>query len=175
MSPAPRDSGPAPEPPPFSSVGFLLSSLGYSVARQFREALAPLRLEPREFALLRAIGAAEGQSQQALGDRLLIPASRMVAFVDALEARGLLERKANPEDRRVRALHLTPAGRDVLGQAFSLALAFERRICADLAAGERELLLDMLQRVGGALGLPQQADGAHAAHAAAIDDSGVGC
>ena len=72
---------------PFAGVGFALSSVGYAVARRFREILAPLELEPREFALLRAVGAAEGQSQQAIGERLQIPPSRMVAFVDALEAR----------------------------------------------------------------------------------------
>ena len=54
--------------------------------------------------------AAEGQSQQAIGERLQIPPSRMVAFVDALEARSLLERRHNPHDRRTRELHLTEAG-----------------------------------------------------------------
>ena len=96
------------------AVGFVLSSTGYAVARRFRETLAPLELEPREFALLRAVGAAEGQTQQAIGERLGIPASRMVAFVDALEARALLERRANPIDRRARALHLTSAGSELL-------------------------------------------------------------
>lgn len=159
---------------PFHSVGFNLSSIGYAVSRRFRETLAPLDLEPREFALLRAVAAAEGQSQQALGDKLLIPASRMVAFVDALEARGLLERQANPEDRRARALYLTQSGRDLLGEAFSLAFAFEREMCADLSEDERGSLIDMLRRVGAQLGLPADANAAHAAHAAAMDD-GAGC
>ena len=97
---------------PFSGVAFTLSSIGYAVAKRFRRILAPLELEPREFALLRAVGALEGQSQQAIGERLLIPPSRMVAFVDALEARSLLERRHNPLDRRTRELHLTDAGRD---------------------------------------------------------------
>ncbi|MGH2879628.1 MAG: MarR family transcriptional regulator [Solirubrobacteraceae bacterium] len=55
-----------------------------------------------------------GASQQAIGERLQIPPSRMVAFVDALEQRGLLERRANPEDRRARALYLTDEGRELL-------------------------------------------------------------
>jgi DNA-binding MarR family transcriptional regulator len=147
---------------PFRSVGFTLSSIGYAVARRFREILAPLELEPREFALLRAVGAAEGQTQQAIGGRLQIPPSRMVAFVDALEARGLLERRLNPEDRRTRALHLTDAGRDLLERAFALAAAHERDLCAGLSAAEREQLLDLLQRVGARLSLPP---GVHAAHA----------
>ena len=120
LAPAPLE-GTAPSPEssgPFRSVGFTLSSVGHAVSRRFREILAPLELEPREFALLRGVSAAEGQTQHAIGGRLQIPPSRMVAFVDALEARGLLERRLNPEDRRTRALHLTDAGRDLLDRAF---------------------------------------------------------
>jgi DNA-binding MarR family transcriptional regulator len=151
---------------PFRAVGFTLSSVGYAVARRFRETLAPLALEPREFALLRAVGAAEGQSQQAIGERLRIPPSRMVAFVDALEARSLLERRHNPLDRRTRALHLTDAGREQLRSAFALAVDFERDLCADLSAQEREQLLDLVQRVAMAIDLPP---GVHAAHSALAD------
>lgn len=146
---------------PFRVVGFTVSSIGYAVARRFRETLAPLELEPREFALLRAVSAAEGQSQQAIGERLQIPASRMVAFVDGLEQRSLLERRHNPQDRRTRELYLTVAGRDLLERAFKLAAGLELGLCAELSAEEREQLLDLLARVGMQLGL---APGTHAAH-----------
>ena len=102
----------------------------------------------------------------------------MVAFVDTLEERGLLERRANPEDRRARALYLTQDGRELLGKAFSLALAFERHICSGLGEQEREQLVGMLQRVGAQLGLPESANAAHAAHAAhaaLMDDDGTDC
>jgi DNA-binding MarR family transcriptional regulator len=175
----PEDAAPAPagalEDPavsvvataPFQAVGFLLSSLGYAVSRRFHQILAPLELEPREFALLRAVGAAEGQSQQAVAERLQIPPSRMVAFVDALEGRGLLERRHNPDDRRTRELHVTDDGRALLGRAFVLAVELERDLCAQLSAGEREQLLELLRRVGQRLGLPA---GAHAAHAALTEE-----
>jgi DNA-binding MarR family transcriptional regulator len=164
VAPAPLEGiAPSPESSvPFRSVGFTVSTIGYAVARRFRELLAPLELEPREFALLRAVSASEGQSQQAIGERLQIPPSRMVAFIDALEARGLLQRRQNPDDRRTRALYLTDAGRDLLGRAFAVAVAHERDLCADLSTEEREQLLDLLQRVGLRLGLTP---GVHAAHA----------
>jgi len=146
---------------PFHSVGFTVSTIGYAVARRFREILGPLDLEPREFALLRAVAAAEGRCQQAVGERLRIPPSRMVAFVDALEARGLLERRHDPRDRRTRALHLTVDGRDLLARALALAVGHEQNLCADLTMQEREQLLELLQRVGTRLDLPP---GVHAAH-----------
>lgn len=156
---------------PFRTVGFNVSSLGYAVSRRFRQTLAPLQLEPREFALLRAVSAAEGQSQQALSEMLQIPASRMVAFVDALEARHLLERRTNPQDRRARALYLTQQGRTLLGQAMTAAIGMERDLCADLSGEEREQLLDALQRVANRLGLRP---GGHSAniHSALSDEVG---
>ena len=159
----PLDGAPPSPGAPFRVVGFTLSSLGYAVARSFRETLAPLQLEPREFALLRAVSAAEGQSQQAIGERLRIPPSRMVAFVDALEARSLLERRHNPLDRRTRELHLTEDGRELLASAMELATEYEMHLCAELSGEEREQLLDLLQRVGAQLGI---APGTHAAHVA---------
>jgi DNA-binding MarR family transcriptional regulator len=153
------------EDPPLHSIGFTISSLGYAVSRGFHMTLAPLELEPREFALLRAVGLAQGQSQQAIGERLQIPPSRMVAFVDALEARSLIERRHNPEDRRTRALHLTDAGRELLGRAVARAVEYEHSLLAGLDDGEREQLLDLLQRVSAQLGLPR-----HAAHAALTED-----
>src|ERR1700751_4038364 len=51
--------------PPAQSVGFTLSSLGFAVSSRFVQTLAPLGIEPREFALLRTVHAAEGQTQQA--------------------------------------------------------------------------------------------------------------
>jgi DNA-binding MarR family transcriptional regulator len=154
---------------PFQAVGFIVSSVGYAVARRFRATLAPLGLEPREFALLRAVGAAEGQSQQAIGERLQIPPSRMVAFVDGLEERSLLERRQNPHDRRTRALYLTAEGGELLGRAFTLAVGLERDLCADLSDAEREQLLALLQRVALRVGL---VTGPHAtqAHSALADE-----
>lgn len=136
---------------PFESVGFLLSTLGYVVSRGFTEALAPFELEPRQFAVLRAIGFLEGQPQQAVANRLHIPPSRMVALVDELEERGFLERRADPGDRRVRTLHLTPAGRKALEEAFQVAVAHEQKVSGGLTAAEREELLGYLRRIGEAL------------------------
>ena len=149
---------------PFQAVGFALSTLGFAVASRFHELLAPLGIEPRDFALLRAIAAGEGLSQQALGEQLRIPPSRMVAFIDALQDRRLLERRPHPSDRRAHALYLTSAGRKLLGKAVAVASGFERELCAGLSAAEREKLLALLGSVREQLGLPP---GVHSAHLAA--------
>jgi DNA-binding MarR family transcriptional regulator len=125
----------------------VLPSLGRAVASTFSARLAPLELELREFALLRRIDSSEGGSQQAMGERLGIPPSRMVALVDRLEVRGMLERRPSPKDRRAHALYLTPAGKRLLVEAVKLASALESELTRELDAAERIQLIDLLDRL----------------------------
>jgi len=158
---APRNSQPAdPATPPFRSVAFMLSSLGYTISRSFHGILGPLSLEPGEFALLRAVSANEGESQNALADRLHISPSWMVAIVDELEGRGLLERKPHARDRRVRNLHLTAKGTKLLRQAEQEAHRFDADVASALSEREIGQLLELLDRVAAQLELEP---GAHAA------------
>jgi DNA-binding MarR family transcriptional regulator len=139
--------------PPFRAVGFLLSSLGYATSRGFHRKLAPLGLDPRGFSVLRSVGFHEGQSQQALASSLAIPASRMVAILDALEAKGLLERRFRDNDRRTRAVHLTEAGKALLQKAFEIAMAHEKWVCEALSDADRDRLLALLGRISEHMGL----------------------
>lgn len=149
------------EPPAFRAVGFLLSSLGYAISQRFHQALEPLGLEPGEFALLRAVSTSDGESQNALAERLHISPSWMVSIVDALERRELLERKPHARDRRIRNLHLTPAGKKLLKQAEQRAVAFDRQVAEPLDERDAQKLIDLLCRVGVGLGI--EPGSAHAA------------
>jgi DNA-binding MarR family transcriptional regulator len=139
-------------------AAFLISQLGYHSSRLWQDRLAPLGLDPRHAMLLRHVADGEGRSQQALGEALRIPPSRMVALVDGLEQRGLLERRPNPSDRRVRTLHLTRDGRRLLGKLMEVSLEHERQLCAGLQPAEREQLITLLDRLVAEQGL---AEGVH--------------
>jgi DNA-binding MarR family transcriptional regulator len=140
--------------PAADSVGFMLSTLGHAISRRFIHALEPLQLHPREFAVLRAVKANNGQSQQTLAERLRIPPSRMVAIVDELESRGLIERRPDPHDRRVRALYVTKRGQSLLQDAFNLVVQHEHAISEVLTVKERAELLALLNRIAAHLRLP---------------------
>lgn len=137
---------PVADRPP-RSVGFLISQLGFFSSKGFTDALEPVGIDPREFLLMRFVAAAEGQSQQALAEHLHVPASRMVALVDRLEEVGFVERRPDPDDRRVRGLHLTRKGRWVLERAGKIAIDYETRLCAGINREEREQLIDLLQKL----------------------------
>lgn len=135
------------------SVGFLASQVGSAISRRFGESLASLSLEPRHFALMRAIDDVPETTQQAVADRLHIPASSMVALLDQLEGRALLERRPYPGDRRARIVALTTRGKEVLAEAQRVAIATEQALCAGLQPDERAELISLLQRVATNLGL----------------------
>jgi DNA-binding MarR family transcriptional regulator len=146
------------------TVGFTLSQLGFATSRRFGQIVGTLGLEPRHIALLRAVNEADGQSQQAVAERLRIPPSTMVTLIDQLEQRGLLERRPHPSDRRARRLYLAGPGRKVLGEAAKLSAEWENTICAGLSAAERAQLLALLRRIAVNVGtaegeLPDQGTG----------------
>jgi len=140
---------------PGPSVGFTLSQLGFATSRGFGQLVGSVGLEPRQFALLRAVHQAEGQPQNLVAERLRIPASTMVSLIDQLEEHKLLERRARPGDRRTRLLHLTERGEAVLAEATKLSARWEEKICGGLSDAERQELLALLRRVATNVGLAE--------------------
>lgn len=143
-------------PPPDSMQGvtFLMSKLGFHVSQRFGEAIAPLGLIPPHVGILRLVGDEPGQSQQALARKIGIPPNRLVALIDELEARELIRRERPPTDRRVFALHLTPAGEEMADAVREIGIAHERRITAALDDAEREHLAALLRRIAEEQGVP---------------------
>src|SRR5262245_46637759 len=130
-----------------SMVGFLLSQVGLYAARRFADAIAAIDLQPPQFRVLNVVDVAEGQSQQAIGEAIEAPPSRMVAIVDELEERGLVERRPDGSDRRIRALYLTSAGRKLLARGRKIAMEHEEAITRGMSAADRERLVALLQTV----------------------------
>lgn len=130
-----------------STLAFLLSQVGIHAARQFAERIAEVGLQPPLFRVLNLVDAAEGRSQQAIGEAIEVPPSRMVALVDELEQRGLVERRPDPTDRRVRALFLTKKGRETLTRGREIAKQHERQLTRGMAAADRKRLTELLQKI----------------------------
>jgi DNA-binding MarR family transcriptional regulator len=129
------------------TLAFLLSQVGIHASRRFAERIAAVDLNPPLFRVLNLVAAAEGQSQQAIAAAIEIPPSRMVALVDELEQRGLVERRPKPEDRRVRALFLTAKGKRCLERGRRIAAEHEDELTKGMNATDRKLLISMLQQI----------------------------
>jgi DNA-binding MarR family transcriptional regulator len=84
-------------------------------------------------------------SQQQLGEMLHVNRTVMVKLIDSLEARGYVERRRNPEDRRSYALYPTEEGRDALAAMGPRLDRAEAGYTARLTQAERERLRSLLR------------------------------
>ena len=127
-------------------LGPLLGRAHDRLRSQVDAVLAAHGLHARQFGAL-AVLASEGPlSQRRLGAVQGVDRTTTVAVLDHLQARGLIERRRDPADRRVHAVHLTAEGRRVLGRARGEVLEAEQRFLAALGPdGER--LRALLRRV----------------------------
>jgi DNA-binding MarR family transcriptional regulator len=136
-----------------SQPAFLLTQIGAHAASGFAERLAILQLSPPDAGILRLLRMSAGISQQALSARLQIHPSRLVAILDNLEKRKLIERNLNPDDRRLYSLHLTKDGVEMLERIGKVAREHQDALLAALNSDERGKLTALLQKIAGEQGL----------------------
>ncbi|WP_415950546.1 MarR family winged helix-turn-helix transcriptional regulator [Streptomyces sp. KLOTTS4A1] len=80
--------------------------------------------------------------------RLKCEPSNVTGIVDRLEARGLVERRPDPQDRRVKLAAVTAEGR-ATARKLRDGLSFAREPLAELSHEERVVLRDLLARMLG--------------------------
>ena len=141
-----RDVGPAVR-------GRLIYRLKHALLRLEELHAVHLResgVSARELGILLLLADGEPESQQQAAQRLGVDRTSMVAFLDGLEAKGLLARRPDVADRRRNVVELTDAGRATLEVATRASDAAERELLADLddadAARLRELLGQLAER-----------------------------
>ncbi len=74
-------------------------------------------------------------------------------MVDALEARGWLERRVTAEDRRTREPHLTAKGQKAVDRVIEAGVVHEERFTAGLDKDERAALAALLAKLAAVRGL----------------------
>ena len=85
----------------------LLMHAARAQRRRWRELLEPWDLSPHQVRALRVVGDADGTRVSALAEALRIAPRSATEVADGLEERGLVERAADPADRRAVLLRLT--------------------------------------------------------------------
>lgn len=137
-----------------SSIGFMLSKVGASVAGEFGKLVGEYGLVPRQFFVLNLISQHEGESQQAIAESIGVAKSQMVSVVDELEQKELLERRINPNDRRQHALYLTTAGAKLCEETLAAAVELEEYLRSALTKREADVLVSALQKLASLDGTP---------------------
>ena len=149
-------SGASPDGAP-ASLGILPGLLGYQlrhanlkVVGGFAARIAPHRLTAAQFGLLVLVGANPGATQAALARAFGANRSVMVRLIDKLEGEGLVDRRAQPGDRRSNAIVLTARGARLLARLQREVRDYEETVTACLTAEETETLLALLRRINAA-------------------------
>lgn len=99
------------------------------------------------FAVMVVLSRNPGLRQTQVGFALDIQRTNLVPLIDALEKRGLAERRAVPGDRRARGVFLTRLGAETLARLEARAAAHEEKLAARLGADGRGQLLALLHRL----------------------------
>ncbi|MEU8381566.1 MarR family winged helix-turn-helix transcriptional regulator [Streptosporangium sp. NPDC048865] len=131
---------------PFA-LGLLLRQAHWRVAAVMAEALRPLGIELRHFAVLIVLVDRGATVQRDLAAATGSDKAGIMRVVDDLESKGLAVRKAVPGDRRARAVEVTPRGVELFDAAHVAAEPLVRRLTAEFGPGEPELLRDLLTRL----------------------------
>ena len=130
---------------PFA-LGLLLRQAHWRAATVMADALRPLGIELRHFAVLIVLVNQGPTVQRDLGAATGSDKAGIMRVVDDLERKGLAVRKPVPGDRRARAVEITPQGVELFDAAHVAAEPLAERLVAGLEPGGLEQLRDLLTR-----------------------------
>jgi DNA-binding MarR family transcriptional regulator len=111
-----RPTGHELDAPPWSRVEGTLLSTARAVRRAYDAAFAEIGVNLSEASVLGHLRDGAALTQTDLARRVGTGKARMGAWIDGLVAKGAVVREADPDDRRVWKVRLTPAGVALLGE-----------------------------------------------------------
>nr|WP_083434330.1 MarR family transcriptional regulator [Sphingomonas sp. Y57] len=123
----------------------------HDIARQSRywfDARARSRgLTRAQWRVLLCLDRSDGPTQSEVAEMLDVERITLCRMVDRLSEGGLVERRADPSDRRVWRLYLTEKAAPLVEELTDIANEMENNLLAPLDAGQRETLTDLLSTV----------------------------
>lgn len=125
-----------------------LNWLLHRAAQRFGEAMERVAHEHgvgvRGHLVLSALTDAPGRTQLALGTALGLDKTTLTTVLDKLERHGLVVRRPDPADRRVRIPEITAAGREAQARVTPALRKAEAELLSTLSPEEREMLRTIL-------------------------------
>jgi len=128
-------------------IGYNARRAALAVIEVFLTRMAPYGLRPVDFSILSLITHNPGITARQLCATLGVLPPNMVGMLNRFEARGLVERRPHPSDRRAQGLHLTPAGQALMKEAEHTAEQLEKDVAHKLTAQEQLTLMELLQKI----------------------------
>jgi MarR family transcriptional regulator, lower aerobic nicotinate degradation pathway regulator len=126
---------------------WLVNQVAIPANRLVGEALAEAGIRRHHYSLLAALDEFGPASQADLSRRTAIDRSDMVAAVNELATKGLVERTPDPADRRRNVVTLTATGRRRLRKLDDVLSAAQDQLLAPLSSKERTHLVALLTQL----------------------------
>lgn len=140
------------------NMSALSDRIGYNLRRTYAAVLANLStaleqfdIRPKQYGILVTVGRNPGLKQTQVGEALGIARTNLVPMLDALEQRGLIERRASETDRRSYALYLTESGVALTSRLRKIDADHEAKMHGLLGAEDGVLLISLLQKLRAAI------------------------
>ncbi|MEI8344620.1 MAG: MarR family transcriptional regulator [Candidatus Omnitrophota bacterium] len=112
--------------------------------------LRPYHLSPvkmNALMMVKHVGVGNGLSQIEIGKRMIVSAGNITRLVDRMEQEGLVERLAQPKDRRVKRIKITKKGSDLLDQVWSIYIKEIHQVTSSLSDQDSTELVTVLGRL----------------------------
>ncbi|HZX05220.1 MarR family winged helix-turn-helix transcriptional regulator [Kribbella sp.] len=126
------------------SLAFRLAVVGASLENEFARYLKESGLTPKHVGVLAVVDAGLARMQDDVATLMGVTPGMVVRLVDHLEARELLRRERDPQNRRRYVLVLTAAGKKALEAAEKFTQALDERLTAPGGAVSRSRLDEAL-------------------------------
>lgn len=129
------------------NIAALLTDSSRLIRRSFDARARAIGVTRPQWQVLTMLARHEGVNQGGLADLLDVEPITVCRMVDRLAEADLVERRADPSDRRSWRLFLTGKAHDLLGQLRPLAEALIDEALEGIAAAERETLRATLEKI----------------------------
>ncbi len=129
------------------SVALLIADTSRFFRRRFDARARSLGVSRAQWQVLFALSRNEGVNQAGLAEALDVETITVGRMVDRLEDAGLVERRADPADRRAWRLHLTDRAHPILDQLRAVGDTVMAEALAGIDADEQAVLAALLARL----------------------------
>ena len=130
-----------------SKPTWLISQASIHAHRLLTDALAGVGSRGYHYRLLAALAEFGAASQASLGRRTEMDRSDVVAALNELAGRGLVNRTTDPHDSRRNIVTITPTGKAELKRLDDILTAVQDELLKPLSPRERRTLVALLTRV----------------------------
>ena len=143
-------------------IGVVLSDVARLLRTEFDRRVRRLGITRAQWLVLTRLHRRPGASHSELAEMMEVEKATAGRMIDRLVANGWVERRTQPDDRRVKRVYLTKEAERVHKRIWRVAEDTVDAAMVDLAGSERKQLMNLLQRIKATLVSADEGEGAPA-------------